>query len=192
MSPQKYREMQQSLSWKLGSRGLGKVCSEQNQFVVLSLPDRIPSQGDDMLLVFHFVSLFLEVWPHCLLGTEVIRRYLAPATEVLGFICSKERRRHPAQEVFHKPCGYVMKAGMVTLRPQVGLVRKAATMPCAHCAFCWRSLMVTSFPKLQHPASLPLLNRTVNIYILILNSCPSSDPTLRDPVLADVVRPELC
>lgn len=70
VSPQKNREIQQSLAWKLGSRGLGKVCSEQNQFVVLSLPARIPTQGDETLLVFHLVFLFLEVWPHCLLGEK--------------------------------------------------------------------------------------------------------------------------
>lgn len=95
----------------------------------------------------------------------MIGSYLAPATEVLGFVCSKGRKRHPAgpQEVFHKPCGGVLKAEMVTLRPQVGLVREAATIPCAHCAFCWRSLMVTIFPELRPPAPLPSLNKTVNI-----------------------------
>lgn len=33
-----------------------------------------------MLLVFHLVPLFLEAWPHCLLGREVIWSHLAPAT----------------------------------------------------------------------------------------------------------------
>lgn len=134
VSSQKYREMQQGLAWKLGSRELGKVCSEQSHFMVLSLPARIPAQGDDTLLVFHLVPLFLEAWPHCLLGRKVIGSHLALATGVQGFICSKGRRRHPAgpQEVFHNPPGCVMKAGMVTLRSQVALVREAAAIPCAH------------------------------------------------------------
>ena len=139
VSPEAYRGVLQTLVWKLGSEGSGKSLFRSKSvwdplsYYLLEVQLR----GMRYSWYFTLCLCLLEVWPYCSLGREVIGSLSSSSRGSMRVYLSKGRRRRTAgpQAVLQETPGWVMKAGRLSLRPQVALVRKAATIPCAHYAF---------------------------------------------------------